>query len=100
MVASKRFSKGGSSAFLKTLKSGRRPERRGGVSELVPIMIELESSPKSIDELAKRFPLAERIVYSLVADRMVERIRTTSGEETLKLTPQGREFLKRRSSYV
>ena len=99
MSAVKKFSKGGSSAFLKTLKSSRRSERRSAVAELVPVMLEIETSPKTMDELASKFPLAKRIVYSLISDGMIHEDKADSGEMIFLLTERGKEFLERRSLY-
>ena len=52
----------------------------------------------TIEDLAKRFPSAERIVHSLVSDGMVVRSTTSEGE-VLELSPQGREFINRRATF-
>ena len=52
----------------------------------------------TIEALAMRFPSAERIVHSLVVDGMVERTTTSEGE-AVELSPQGREFIKRRGTF-
>jgi predicted transcriptional regulator len=102
--ASSRFSKGGSSAFLKTLRtsrrSERRSERRGGVSELVSIMTYLQDGPKELEEIAQRFPFAEKIVYNLVSDHMVERQIVDKDTTKFGLTERGEDFLKRRMLYT
>lgn len=99
MVARDQFSKGGSSAFLKTLNRAPRSNRKGGTRELIPIMVELKGAPRTIEELAKKFPLAHRIVDSLISDGMVERMKTDDGEEAVALSKTGRDFMDRRALY-
>lgn len=99
MVASQRFSKGGSSAFLKTLKGGGRSDRRGGISELVPVMEALQGGPRATDDLAQHFPGAERLIAGLISDGMIEACDVDSGKKGVKLTPYGQEFLKRRTFF-
>ena len=94
-VVGSRFTKGGSSPFLKALKTGSRSSRRS-VSTLVPLLEELRDGPRRIDDLSSRIPMGERIVYELVSDGMIERDVDSDGEVVVKLTEQGLEFLKRR----
>ena len=99
MVVRDRFSKGGSSAFLHTLNKAPRSDRKGGARELLPIMVELKGGSRTIEELAKKFPLAHRIIDSLTVDGMVERVKSDDGEDAVALSQTGRDFMDRRSLY-
>lgn len=98
MASNYRFTKGGSSAFLTTMKSARREPRRGNMSEVLSVMRELELGPMSVELLSKRFPLAESIVFGLMNDRMLEHT-THKGDTAVQLTETGREFLKRSAAF-
>ena len=71
MATNSRFSKGGSSAFLKTLKTQR--SSRGSLDRAIPILADLQSGDTKTEELQKKYPLAEKVVAGLVADGLTNR---------------------------
>ncbi|MEQ8813955.1 MAG: hypothetical protein RLO51_00240 [Thalassobaculum sp.] len=99
MASNYRFTKGGSSAFLTTMKSAssRGPGRRN-MTEVLSVMRELEPGPMSMEQLSKRFPLAESIVFGLMNDRLLEHT-THNGDPAVQLTETGRDFLKRSAAF-
>ena len=62
-------------------------------------MLAIEDGAKAIGELAKKFPLAQRIVASLLSEGMISRTQTQSGEDAVELTDRGRDFLERRALF-
>ncbi|HBC52963.1 MAG TPA: hypothetical protein DCZ06_01760 [Alphaproteobacteria bacterium] len=92
MSANSRFSKGGSSAFLKTLKTRR--SSRETLDRAIPILADLQSGDTKTEELQKKYPLAERVVAGLVADGLVSYC-DIGGEQGVRLTENGEEFVKR-----
>tara|TARA_A100001037_G_scaffold75878_1_gene68003 strand:- start:279 stop:464 length:186 start_codon:yes stop_codon:yes gene_type:complete len=57
-------------------------------------------APRSLDELARKFPLAKRIVYSLIEEGMIVEVSADQGESVFKLSARGKEFMERCSLYA
>lgn len=100
MSAIGKFSKG-SSTFLNTFNTATRRSagRSSGIGEVVGIMSELQSGPKTMDDLALKSPAAKRIVFSLLEDGMLEPTLIDSGQQAVQLSPSGIAFMKQRASY-
>ena len=57
-------------------------------------------APRALDELARKFPLAKRIVYGLIEEGMIVEVSADQGESVFELSARGKEFMERGSLYA